>query len=173
MVLVAFAVVLLIPARALAQTGATVTLDASERTIEFGQKVTLSGTSTGAPAGSTVQILDQASTEVAAATTDGSGAFAVRIEPQSTNSYVAVLADATSDPVTVAVRAALSVRMAPVRLFDRVQVRGTVKPARFIPVIASTRSTWRCQRTARSVPRSRSDRRDRSERSRRSRRRIS
>jgi hypothetical protein len=130
MVLVAFAVVLLIPARALAQTGATVTLDASERTIEFGQKVTLSGTSTGAPAGSTVQILDQASTEVAAATTDGSGAFAVRIEPQSTNSYVAVLADATSDPVTVAVRAALSVRMAPVRLFDRVQVRGTVKPAR-------------------------------------------
>jgi len=128
--LVAFVVVLLVPARALAQTGATVTLDASNGKIDFGRKVTLSGTSTGAPAGSMVQILDEAGTEVAAATTDGSGAFAVRIEPHGTNSYVAVLADATSDPVTVAVRAALSVRMAPVRLFDRVEVRGTVKPAR-------------------------------------------
>jgi len=129
MLLVALAIVLLLPARALAQT-ATVTLDASDGTIDFGQKVTLSGTSTGASEGSTVQILDQASAEVASTTTDGAGAFSVSIEPQGTNTYVAVLADATSAPVTVSVRAVLKVRMAPVRLFDRVLVRGVVKPAR-------------------------------------------
>ena len=127
---VAFAVLLLVPARAFAQTGATVTLDASERKVEFGHKVTLSGTSTGVAEGSTVQILDQASAEVATATTDGSGDFSVAIEPQGTNTYVAVLADATSPPVTVSVRAVLRVRLAPVRLFDRVLVRGVVKPAR-------------------------------------------
>jgi hypothetical protein len=128
--LVALACALLVPARALAQTVSTVTLDASERTVEFGGKVTLSGTSTGAPAGSLVQILDQASAEVAAATTNGSGAFSATFEPQGTNSYVAVLADATSDPVTVQVRSVLSVRMGQVRLFDRVIVRGQVAPAR-------------------------------------------
>jgi L,D-transpeptidase-like protein/putative peptidoglycan binding protein len=127
--LVALAVVLLVPARALAQT-ATVTLDASDGKIDFGRKVTLSGTSTGAPEGSPVQILDQTSAEVATATTDTAGAFSVAIEPQGTNTYVAVLADATSPPVTVSVRAVLKVRMAPVRLFDRVLVRGVVKSAR-------------------------------------------
>jgi L,D-transpeptidase-like protein len=128
--LVAVALLLLLPARALAQTGATVTLDASASKVDFGQKVTLSGTSTGVAEGSTVQFLDQASAEVGTATTDASGAFSVRIEPQRTNTYVALVADATSEPVTVSVRAMLKVRMGPVRLFDRVLVRGVVKPAR-------------------------------------------
>ncbi|HKE54564.1 MAG TPA: hypothetical protein VKC55_07315, partial [Actinomycetota bacterium] len=123
LLLVGFAIVLLVPARALAQTGPAVTLEASDRTVAFGQRVRLSGTSPGAPPGSPVQILDQASAEVATATTNGSGAFSVAIEPQGTNTYVAALAGATSDPVTVSVRAVLSVRMAPVRLFDRVLVR--------------------------------------------------
>lgn len=130
MLLVVLAVVLLVPAGALAQTGATVTLDASDRKVEFGKKVTLSGTSTGAPAGSLVQILDQASAEIATATTQGSGAFSATIEPQGTNTYVAVLANATSNTVTVRVRSVLSVRMGQVRLFDRVVVRGQVAPAR-------------------------------------------
>jgi L,D-transpeptidase-like protein/putative peptidoglycan binding protein len=128
--LVAVALLLLLPARALAQTGATVTLDASASKVDFGQKVTLSGTSTGVAEGSTVQFLDQASAEVGTATTDASGAFSVRIEPQRTNTYVALVADATSEPVTVSVRAVLKVRMGPVRLFDRVLVRGVIKPAR-------------------------------------------
>lgn len=128
--LVALALVLLFPARALAQTTATVTLDASERKIEFGRSVTLSGSSTGAPAGSEVLILDQASAEVASTTIGGAGDFSVDLKPAGSNTYVAVLMDATSDPVTVSVRAVLRVRMAPVRLFDRVRVRGTVKPAR-------------------------------------------
>lgn len=129
--LVALALVLLVPARALAQTSTTtVTLDASERDLEFGQRVTLSGTSTGAPAGSAVQILDQTSTEVVSTTIGGAGAFSVEIQPSATTTYVAVLAGATSDPVTVSVRAVLAVRMWPVRLFDRVLVRGVVRPAR-------------------------------------------
>ena len=128
--LVVFALVLLVPARALAQTVATVSLDASEREVEFGRSVTLSGTSTGALAGSAVQILDQTSTEIAATTIGGAGAFSVEIQPSATTTYVAVLAGATSDPVTVSVRAVLSVRMARVRLFDRVLVRGVVRPAR-------------------------------------------
>ena len=128
--LVGFALVLLVPARALAQTGPTVMLEASDPTVAFGQRVRLSGTSPGAPPGSMVQILDQASAEVATATTNGSGAFSATIEPQETNTYVAVLAGATSDPVTVSVRAVLSIQMAPVRLFDRVLVRGVVEPAR-------------------------------------------
>lgn len=128
--LVALAVMLLLPARALAQTTATVTLEASEQKIEFGGSVTLSGTSTGAPAGSTVQIVDQANAEVASTSIGGAGAFSVDIRPAGTNTYVAVLLGATSDPVTVSVRAAVSVRMTPVRLFDRVRVRGTVRPGR-------------------------------------------
>ncbi len=77
-----------------------------------------------------VQILDQTSAEVASTTVGGAGAFSVEIQPSATTTYVAVLAGATSDPVTVSVRAVLSVRMAPVRLFDRVLVRGVVRPAR-------------------------------------------
>ncbi len=130
LLLVCFALVLLVPARARAQTGPTVMLEASDRTVAFGQRVRLSGTSPGAPSGSPVQILDQTSAEVATATTNGSGAFSVAIEPKGTNTYVAALGGAASDPVTVSVRAVLSVRMAPVRLFDRVLVRGVVDPAR-------------------------------------------
>ena len=130
LLLVALAVVLLFPARALAQTTATVILEASEPKIEFGRSVTLSGTSTGAPAGSAVQILDASSTEIASTTIGGAGDFSVKFEPAATNSYVAVLLDATSAPVTVSVRAVVSVRMTPVRLFDRVRVRGTVRPGR-------------------------------------------
>ena len=128
--LVALALVFLFPVRALAQATATVTLRASEHKIEFGRSLTLSGESTGAPAGTAVQILDASSTEVASTTIGAAGGYAVKIQPAGTNTYVAVLADATSDPVTVSVRAKLSVRMTPVRLFDRVRVRGTVRPAR-------------------------------------------
>lgn len=128
--LVAVAVSLLVPTRALAQTGVTVTLEAAEPKIDFGREATLSGTSTGAAPGSTVQILDQTSTTVASTTIGDAGAFSVQIRPSATNAYVAVLADATSDPVTVSVRPVLKVRMAPVRLFDRVLIRGVVKPAR-------------------------------------------
>jgi peptidoglycan hydrolase-like protein with peptidoglycan-binding domain len=67
---------------------------------------------------------------IASATTDAAGAFSTRIEPSGSDSYVAVLGDGVSEPMTVGVRAVVSARMGPVRLFDHVVVRGTVDPAR-------------------------------------------
>ena len=49
-------IVLLVPSLASAQTGVTITLSASSGTITFGEHVRLSGSSAGAPTGSTVQI---------------------------------------------------------------------------------------------------------------------
>lgn len=124
------AVVLLVPAVAPAQTGVTITLSASSDTITLGEHVRLSGSSTGAPAGSTVQIRNAADVPVASATTDAAGDFSAKLEPSGSDSYVAVLGDGVSGPVTVGVRAVVSARMGPVRLFDHVVVRGTVDPAR-------------------------------------------
>ncbi|HEY3264304.1 MAG TPA: L,D-transpeptidase family protein, partial [Actinomycetota bacterium] len=123
-------VVVLVPTTAAAQTGVTITLSASSGTITFGGHVTLSGSSTGAPAGSTVQIRNAADLPVASATTDAAGDFSARLEPSGSDTYVAVLGDGVSGPVTVGVRAVVSARMGPVRLFDHVVVRGSVGPAR-------------------------------------------
>jgi hypothetical protein len=128
--LLVVAVVLLAPTAAPAQTGVTITLSASSDTITFGEHVTLSGSSTGAPAGSTVEVRNGVGSSIASATTDAAGAFSTRFEPSGSDSYVAVVGDGVSEPVTVGVRAVVSARMGPVRLFDHVVVRGTVGPAR-------------------------------------------
>lgn len=123
------AVVLFVPNTASAQT--TVTLSADATKVTFGERVTFSGTASGASAGSSVEIRDGAGTAIATASTNAAGAFSATIEPAGTDTYEAVLGDASSEPVTVRVRAVLSaLRMSPVRLFDRVVVRGTVRPAR-------------------------------------------
>jgi len=123
-------VVLLVPTAAPAQTGVTITLSASSGTITFGEHVRLSGSSTGAPAGSTVQIRNAAGLPVASSTTDAAGDFSAELKPSGSDSYVAVLGDGVSEPVIVGVRAVVSARMGQVRLFDHVLVRGTVGPAR-------------------------------------------
>ena len=92
--------------------------------------VSLTGTASGAAAGTTIEIRNDAGVPIASATTDAAGAFSARIEPERSDTYVAVLGDASSEPVSVRVRAALSARMGQVRLFDHVVVRGTVGPAR-------------------------------------------
>ena len=122
------AVALLLAAPASAQT--TLTLSADAGKIEFGQGVSLSGTASGAAAGTTIEIRNGAGASIASATTDAAGAFSAEIHPQGSDTYVAVLGDASSEPVTVEVRAVLSARMGQVRLFDHVVVRGTVGPAR-------------------------------------------
>ena len=122
------AVVLLLAAPASAQT--TLTLSAEAGKIEFGQGVSLSGTASAAGAGTTIDIRNGAGASIASATTDTAGAFSAEIHPQGSDIYVAVLGDASSEPVTVQVRAVLSARMGQVRLFDHVVVRGTVGPAR-------------------------------------------
>jgi len=123
-------VVLLVPTAAPAQTGITITLSASSRTITFGEHVRLSGSSTGVPAGSTVEIRNAADLAVASATTDASGDFSARLEPSGSDSYVAVLGDGVSGLVNVGVRATVTARMGQVRLFDHVVIRGRVGPAR-------------------------------------------
>lgn len=128
--LVAVALVL-VPARLVAaQTGSAVTLDASASEVAFGEHVTLSGEVTPAAAGQAIQILDDAGAVVETATTGGAGGFSIRLEPDATRTYHASWGGVVSDDVTVRVRTVVSVRMTPVRLFDRVTVRGTVEPAR-------------------------------------------
>ena len=120
----------LLPVPASAQTSTTLTLSASAGTIDFGDRVRLSGTSSAALAGATVEIVDEAGTVVASDAMNADGAFEATISPDGTDRYRARLGDATSEAVTVQVRAVVSVRMSPVRLFDVVIVRGTVAPAR-------------------------------------------
>lgn len=111
-----------------AQTAPTLTLSASADAIAYGDSVTLEGTSSIASAGLTIEIVDATGSVIVGATTDASGAFGATITPERTDTYRARMADATSADVTVDVRAVLSVRMSPVRLFDTVTVRGTVAP---------------------------------------------
>lgn len=117
------------PTIAAAAPGA-VTLLASASTVTYGDEVELSGTASGAAAGETVRILDESSAEVASATAGSAGRFSVTIRPDRSATYVAAWATALSEEVTVRVRAGVTVRMSPVRLFDRVTVRGTVTPGR-------------------------------------------
>jgi L,D-transpeptidase catalytic domain/Putative peptidoglycan binding domain len=129
-VLALFALVVTVPASALAQTTQTVTLDASARKISIGQDVTLSGAIDPATAGETVEIRDAADHVVASATTDGNGEFATTISPSGTRTYHAAWGSVTSSDVTVRVRATITAAMTPARLFDDVTVRGRVRPAR-------------------------------------------
>ena len=121
---------MLTPLPSFAQTAATITLSASAGKIVFGQSVTISGTLAPASGGEAIELLDGSGALVATASAGTSGAFSASIEPERTDAYVAATADATSQPVTVRVRAVTTVTMSPVRLFDAVTVRGTVSPAR-------------------------------------------
>jgi hypothetical protein len=118
------------PAGAQVPTPASITLEVSAGKVRFGDAVTFGGTVTPASGNPTVEIRDGAGTVVATASTDAGGAFSTELVPDRTDTYVAVAGDATSEPVTVRVRAVVAVAMSPVRLFDTVAVRGTVGPAR-------------------------------------------
>jgi len=123
-------VALLVPTAASAQTDPeTVTLEASAGTITIGHDVRLSGEIAPAVGGQTVEIRDERDDVVASATTGAAGAFSVTITPEGTRTYRAYSTAAVSEPVTVRVRALVTVRMSGVRLFDDVVVRGTVQPA--------------------------------------------
>lgn len=122
-------VLLTLPATSASAIPASVTLSASASKIVVGETVTLSGTILPASSGQTVEIDDEADAVIATATTDAAGAFAADLTPTETASYRSVWAGAASEPVTVGVRASVSVRLPPVRLFDEVAVHGRVRPA--------------------------------------------
>lgn len=109
--------------------GPAVTLTATPTTVPYGEQVTLSGAIDPPAAGETVEIRDEADALVATASTDAAGAFELLLTPEGTAAFRAIWGSAVSDPVTVGVRAVVSVRMGPVRLFDTVRVRGGVLPA--------------------------------------------
>jgi hypothetical protein len=122
---------LLVPVSVSAQTTpGEVTLEASASRVDAGESVTLSGTVSSGAAGETVTIVDAGDAVVDTATTGGGGAFSVALTPEATTTYRATWDTVVSDPVTVEVRASVSVTMTSVRLFDRVRVRGSVEPAR-------------------------------------------
>ncbi|MEX0743747.1 MAG: L,D-transpeptidase family protein [Actinomycetota bacterium] len=124
-------VAVLVPTAASAQTEPeTVTLEASASTLTIGDDVRLSGEIAPATGGQTVEIRDERDDVVGSATTGAAGAFSVTIAPEGTRTYRAFWNTAVSEPVTVRVRAVVTVRMSGVRLFDEVVVRGTVQPAR-------------------------------------------
>lgn len=120
----------LAPATAAAQTGPSLTLAASDGSIRFGEQVVLSGSLSPASGGEAIEILDGSAAVVATVTAAPNGSFQATIESDGTGDYVAAFEGAQSEPVTVRVRAVVSVRMSNVRLFDVVKVRGDVQPAR-------------------------------------------
>ncbi len=115
---------------AAAQTAQTVTLESSVASVSYGQHVTLSGSISPPSAGQTVDIRDEAEVSVATATTDVSGAFSVDLRPDANLTLHAVWGPAVSAPVSVGVRAVVTVSLPPVHLFGRVTARGVVEPAR-------------------------------------------
>lgn len=106
-----------------------VSLSASPRTVRYGEPVTVSGAIDPPAAGETVEIRDSWGTTVATAETGPDGAFATTFTPERSAEVRAVWGSVESEPVAIGVRAVVSVRMGPVRLFDTVRVRGTVAPA--------------------------------------------
>ena len=122
-------VLLALPTAALAQTTA-VTLATSANVVTTGERVTLTGTATGATAGAAVEILDETDAVRATGALDAAGSFSIELEPPGTRTYHAVVEGISSNEVTVRVKATITVRMSPARLFDEVTVRGVVRPAR-------------------------------------------
>jgi lipoprotein-anchoring transpeptidase ErfK/SrfK len=111
-------------------TNQSVTLEASATKILFGRDVRLSGSTSPATGGETIEIRDSSDAVVDTVTTGAAGNFSLTVRPKGSQTYRAVWGSAMSAGVTVRVGAIVTVRMTEARLFDEVVVRGTVKPAR-------------------------------------------
>jgi len=116
------------PGTAAAQATPAITLAASAVKVIVGTEVTFSGQVSPAAEGETVELRDAAETVVATAATDAAGTFGITLTPDANLTLHAVWQTAVSEVVTVRVRVVVSARMTPVRLFDSVAVRGTVRP---------------------------------------------
>jgi hypothetical protein len=114
---------------AVAQETRTVSLTAAPLKVVYGATVTLSGQVAPAAEGETVQIVDAAGALVTTVATDAAGAFTTTFLPDRNRTLHAEWQTAVSAPVSIRVRAIVTVRMSAVRLFDEVRIRGTVEPA--------------------------------------------
>jgi hypothetical protein len=108
----------------------SVTLTASATTVVFGHVVRLSGQIDPPAAGESVEIRDDADVLVTSATTGSAGRFHVSIAPGGTSTLHAAWQGLDSAPVTIRVRAVVTIRTSAARLFDAVHVTGRVRPAR-------------------------------------------
>jgi hypothetical protein len=114
---------------AAAQEAPSVTLSASDTKVVVGTAVIFAGQIAPATEDEPIELRDGAETVVATAVTDAAGAFALTLTPDANLTLHAVWQTVVSDPVTVKVRVVVSARMTPVRLFDTVDVRGSVRPS--------------------------------------------
>ena len=114
---------------AFGQEASSLTLEASATRVARGEEVTLSGSLTPAAQGRAIEIRDEADSVVATASTDTTGAYTVAFVPEGTVTLHAVWQTIESEPVTVRVGVAVTLRMGAVRLFDTLTVRGSVEPA--------------------------------------------
>lgn len=124
--IVAVAVAATVPARA--QEAPGVTIRASERAIEFGAEVALSGEISPPSEGETISIMDELGRERASTTTDAEGEYSIRLSPRFTSSFQARWLAAVSEPVTVKVRPRVRTRLSETRLFGKAKITGSVRP---------------------------------------------
>lgn len=107
-----------------------VTLSADPSAVSAGDTVTLSGATTPATSGESVEIRDAVGAVVTTATTAGDGSFQTTFVPAGGVSLHAVWQGVQSPPVDIDVQAVVTVHVANVRLFDTALVSGTALPVR-------------------------------------------
>ncbi len=109
----------------------SVSLEASDPEVTFGQDVRLSGVIDPPSGGEVVKIRDGGGDLVATLTTGAAGGFHTGVTPDVTTTYHAEWSGLDSPDVTVGVRATIAgLRLAHVRLFGTARASGTVTPAR-------------------------------------------
>jgi L,D-transpeptidase-like protein/putative peptidoglycan binding protein len=119
----------ILPAQEAAAQTTGVTLTASATSVASGAAVMLTAQVDPAAAGEPVAFVDAGGATLASGTTDTAGAFSATIRPTSSLTVHAVWGASTSADLVIAVLTAIDVHLGPVRLFDWVVVRGSVRPS--------------------------------------------
>lgn len=125
---VALMVGILTPSAQAATPG--VTLSASRGIVTIGDAVRLSGAVTPTTAHEVVVIVDAEGQRVARAATGAAGRYDVSFVPRRNLTVRATWGTAVSEPASVQVHARVQATLGDVRLFDRAQVSGWVRPLR-------------------------------------------
>ena len=132
---------------ALAQEAPGVTIHPSDRAIEFGSRVRLSGEISPPAEGETISIIDELGRERASTTTDVDGTYSVRVSPRATTSFQARWLAAVSEPVKVKVKPKVRVSLRETRLFGTAKIIGSVRPGQdsgrvTVTLLRSGRKQW-------------------------------
>jgi hypothetical protein len=134
--------VLGLPAPVKAQGAPTVTLKASDTHINFGESTRLHGRITPESGDEEINIVDENVRTIATTTTDNQGRYSVEISPKENVTVRAMWNELPSDDVALKVRPLIEVKMAPVRLFGLVKVRGRIQPGGVDKPVRLTLRRW-------------------------------